>query len=99
MTASLSTHVLDAAGGGGRPGLAVSVHDESGELMGQATTDDEGRVASLAIGLAPGRYRISWRTGGAFLTAVAVTVELGGDRHYHVPLLASGASAVTYLGA
>lgn len=99
MTASLSTHVLDAAGGGGRPGLAVSVHDERGELVGEATTDEAGRVAALAMGLAPGRYRISWRTGGAFLAAVAVTVELAADRHYHVPLLASGASAVTYLGA
>ncbi len=98
MTASLSTHVLDATGGGGRPGLAVCVHDEGGALVAEAATDDAGRVVSLATGLTPGRYRISWRTGGAFIGAVAVTVELTEDRHYHVPLLASGASAVTYLG-
>lgn len=96
---TLSTHVLDAAGGGGRPGLAVTVHDDDGALVGQATTDDAGRVASLAGGMVPGRYRISWQTSGSFLSAVTVTVVLAEDRHYHVPLLASDASAVTYLGA
>ncbi len=40
---------------------------------------------------------LSERAG--FLVEVAVVVELDEDRHYHVPLLAAPASAVSYLGA
>lgn len=95
--ASLSTHILDAAGGGARPGVAVEVRDGSGILVGSGVTDEQGRVGELASGLSAGSYRISWRTGGHFLEDVAVTVKLV-DGHHHVPLLATGASAVVYLG-
>ncbi len=96
---SLSTHVLDSGAGGPRPGIAVAVHDPGGSVVGGGITDGSGRVAALAEGLSVGRYSISWQVGGSFLTDVAVTVELGAERHYHVPLLCAGASAVTYLGA
>ena len=57
-----------------------------------------GGSQQLASGLVPGSYRIDWEAGGSFLRAVAATVELVADRHYHVPLLASRSSAVVYLG-
>ena len=98
VCAGLSTHVLDASQGGPRIGLAVTVRDEAGSVVGAGETDHEGRVSELAIGLAPGRYQITWQCGGGFLTELRATVTLDEDRHYHVPLLASPASAVVYLG-
>lgn len=97
--ASLSTHVIDAAWGGGRREVVVSVDDANGVRVGEGVTDAEGRVGGLATDLRTGSYCISWKTGGSFLQAVSVTAELGEDRHYHVPLLVSDVSAVTYLGA
>lgn len=94
---SVSTHVLDGAGGGPRAGVAVALEDLDGMPVGAATTDAAGRAAQVATGLAPGRYRLRWMLDG-FLREVAVVVDLAEDRHYHLPLLASGASAVSYLG-
>lgn len=95
---SLSTHVLDAAAGGPRPGVAVTVVDATGTTVASAATDAEGRIADLAGDLPAGRYQIRWYVGGRFLQEVAVSVDLSEPRHYHVPLLASPVSAVTYLG-
>jgi 5-hydroxyisourate hydrolase len=98
MCATVSTHVLDVSRGGPRIGLPVTVHDDTGSVVGSGETDGDGRVAQLAVGLAPGRYRITWRCGPGFLTELSATVALEEDRHYHVPLLASPASAMVYLG-
>ena len=95
---SVSTHVLDASAGGGVEGLTVELRDLSDNVVGSGSTDRDGRVASLASGLAPGAYRLSWEVGGDFVVQVVVTVALDEDRHYHVPLLVSAASAITYLG-
>jgi 5-hydroxyisourate hydrolase len=95
---SVSTHVLDTAGGGARPGVAVTLLDTEGTELGAGVTDADGRIASLASGLATGTYTLTFNLEGPFLTAIAVAVRLGEDRHYHVPVLASGWSAVTYLG-
>ena len=96
---SLSTHVLDAAAGGGIAGLEVLVHDGEGAVVASGVTGSDGRIGELAASLEPGTYRIEWRPGGSFVQAVATTVVLGEDRHYHVPLLSSPACAVVYLGA
>jgi len=96
--ASVSTHVLDGAAGGPRVGLAVTLADAEGAVLARGRTDERGRVEDLATGLAPGRYRLTWATGAPFLAEVAATVDLAEERHYHVPLLLSGASAVVYLG-
>ncbi len=95
---SLSTHVLDTAAGGPCPGTTVTVTAPDGTPVAAAVTDADGRITDLASDLPAGSYRIGWATGGDFLEAVAVTVRLAEDRHYHVPLLASPVSAVTYLG-
>jgi 5-hydroxyisourate hydrolase len=96
---TLSTHVLDAAAGGGLAHVEVAVSDEEGTVVASGTTGADGRIPELAAGLSPGTYRIEWRAGGGFLHAVAATVVLGEDRHYHVPLLSTPSSAVVYLGA
>ncbi len=95
---SLSTHVLDAAAGGPLVDVQVTVTAVSGDLVAGGTTDNTGRISDLADGLPTGTYRIAWETGGDFLAGVAAVVVLADDRHYHVPLLASPVSAVTYLG-
>jgi len=95
---SLSTHVLDAAAGGPRPGVTVTVTDPAGTVVATAVTDDAGRIPDLAGDLPIGTYRIGWSTGGDFIEEVAVAVRLSDQRHYHVPLLASPVTAVTYLG-
>jgi 5-hydroxyisourate hydrolase len=95
---SLSTHVLDSAAGGPRPGVTVTVVDTGGTTVASAVTDAEGRITDLAGDLPPGRYHLRWDTGGRFLQEVAVGVLLSEERHYHIPLLASPVSAVTYLG-
>lgn len=98
MCATLSTHVLDACQGGPRIGLTVTVRDDTGSVVGSGETDGDGRVAELAVGLAPGRYQITWHCDGGFFTQLSATVALEEDRPYHVPLLASPASGVVYLG-
>jgi 5-hydroxyisourate hydrolase len=99
--ASVSTHVLDASAGGPRPGVRVTLETPDGELVAAGVTDASGRVADLADDLAPGVYRLRWDLGGraGFLREAAVVVELDENRHYHVPLLAAPACAVSYLGA
>lgn len=96
---TLSTHVLDSAGGGGRAGVQVDVLRADGDVVATGTTDESGRIASLGSALPPGRYTVRWRTGGAFVVEAAATVELSEPRHYHLPLLASDHSATVYLGA
>jgi 5-hydroxyisourate hydrolase len=97
---SVSTHVLDGAAGGPRIGVSVVLETADGILVGSGSTDAAGRVPELATGLPRGRYRLRWTLDDRrdFVSEVAVVVELAEDRHYHLPLLASGASAVSYLG-
>jgi 5-hydroxyisourate hydrolase len=95
---SVSTHVLDGAGGGPRRGVPVTVTDGAGHPVADGVTDEQGRITELASGLAPGTYAVTWRTGGRVTAAVTVTFHLGEDRHYHLPLLAADAMAVSYLG-
>jgi 5-hydroxyisourate hydrolase len=97
---TVSTHVLDGAAGGPRVGVTVTLESADGTTVGSGVTDASGRVAELAGNVAPGAYRLRWGLGdgAGFLHEVAVVVLLDEDRHYHLPLLASGASAVSYLG-
>lgn len=96
--ASLSTHVLDSAAGGPRAGVAVTVTDGAGRVVGRGLTGADGRIPALAEALAGGTYELAWDTGGSFVAAVSVRLELTEDRHYHVPLLVSEVAATTYLG-
>jgi 5-hydroxyisourate hydrolase len=95
---SLSTHILDASAGGPRAGVPVDLFDDTGTRLASATTDRAGRINDLAFDLKPGCYQLMWQIGDGFLAAVRATVNLTEERHYHVPLLASDASVVVYLG-
>ncbi len=97
---SVSTHVLDGNAGGPCVGVRVTLETLEGETVGSGTTDVSGRVAALAGDVAPGTYRLRWTLPdqGPLLREVSIVVDLRNDRHYHLPLLASGTSAVSYLG-
>jgi 5-hydroxyisourate hydrolase len=78
-------------------------------LIGEATTDADGRVAVLGpVALRPGRYRVSFDTATyfaeqevqTFYPEVQITFELAdADAHYHVPLLLSPFAYSTYRGS
>lgn len=102
----LSTHVLDAVTGRPAAGLAVTLTDATGTVLACAHTDDDGRIASLADGLAAGVYRLTFDTGGyfagttTFYPEVAITFEaVAGTPKYHVPLLLSPFAYSTYRGS
>ncbi|AKU18457.1 hydroxyisourate hydrolase [Luteipulveratus mongoliensis] len=107
---SLSTHVLDAVGGSPAVGVQVSLyaqHESGWQTTGSGTTDGDGRVASLADGLASGTYRLVFATGDyfaragteAFYPEVVVSFVIEDERHYHVPLLLSPFAYSTYRGS
>ncbi len=100
--ASLSVHVLDTAHGRALAGVAVSVRDGAGTVVGAGVTDADGRIAALAPDLTVGDHTVAYELAGVFpdgfLRAVTVAVRLEEDRHHHLPLLASAWSATSYLG-
>jgi 5-hydroxyisourate hydrolase len=94
---SLSTHVLDTERG--RPASGVRVELYSGdERLDEQTTDDDGRIAELAPGLAAGVYRLVFHPSSPFFRRIELEVELG-DGHTHVPLLVSSYACASYRGS
>lgn len=103
---SISTHVLDTRAGEPATGIEVkleSVSDGAWVLVASGQTDDDGRVAELASGLAAGHYRLRFNTsdyGEGFFPEVTVTCNLEEERpHYHIPVLLSTFGFTTYRGS
>jgi 5-hydroxyisourate hydrolase len=111
---TVSTHVLDTAAG--RPAASVAVRLEREEnggwrLVGQGTTDPDGRLAALApsdVALPAGTYRLTFEIGAYFSSrqfetfyrrAVVEFVARDVAAHYHVPLLVSPYGYTTYRGS
>jgi 5-hydroxyisourate hydrolase len=95
--ASVSTHVLDT--GSGSPARGVKVELLRGfDVVATGETDHDGRIASLADELEHGVYSLVFYPASPFFRRVELTLELG-DAHYHVPLLVSPYSCVTYRGS
>ena len=97
MAASLSTHVLDT--GQGSPARGVRVELFRGDsLVAEGNTDEDGRLAGLAEGLEPGRYRLIFHPPSPYFRRVELEVELG-DGHHHIPLLVSPYACASYRGS
>ncbi len=93
---SLSTHVLDT--GSGKPGGGVLVVLYRGDMfMAETRTDDDGR-ARLSDDLDPGLYRLVFHPPSPFFKRVELELSLDAG-HYHVPLLVSPYSCVSYRGS
>ena len=96
MSVSLSTHVLDVERG--RPASGVRVDLWQDELIATGHTDGDGRISQLGDDLRPGVYRLLFHPPSIFFKRVGVEVELQ-EGHYHVPLLISSYSCVSYRGS
>ena len=109
----ITTHVLDTSRGGAAAGMAVllEVREATGwRLVGQGTTDANGRVTTLTADgpIAPGTYRLTFETGAyhraagiaaPFFPATQVVFAVSAENaHYHVPLLLSPFGYSTYRG-
>jgi 5-hydroxyisourate hydrolase len=96
--ASLSTHVLDTEAGAPAAGIKVALY-HGDKLVSARETDADGRIGDLAEIDRPGQYRLVFYLGG-FFDQVELTVAITDvDRHYHLPLLVSPFSCMTYLGS
>jgi 5-hydroxyisourate hydrolase len=110
----ITTHVLDTARGRPAAGVAVRLEQAApGEgrhytLIGEATTDEDGRTGELVPPGAPleaGRYRLRFATGDylgpeAFFPEVSIAFAVTRpDEHHHVPLLLSPFGYSTYRGS
>jgi 5-hydroxyisourate hydrolase len=98
MAISLSTHVLDTEEGGPAAGVKVGLFDGK-EVVSLQETNEDGRIADLAEGVAPGEYRLVFYVDGGFFEKVELTLALFEDRHYHVPLLISSFACASYRGS
>lgn len=110
----ITTHVLDTSSGRPAEGVAVTLELKAGpswNMLGQGSTDADGRLASLlpdSHALAPGVYRIAFDTEAyfaglgtkSFYPEAAVVFRVDGTGgHYHVPLLLSPFGYSTYRGS
>jgi 5-hydroxyisourate hydrolase len=106
---TISTHVLDLESGVPAAGLQVTLFrlGEAGEaeVVSEAETDEDGRIASLVEPLEAGDYQLlfdvaSYRGDDAFFQAAAVAIHVTDpSRGYHVPLLLSPYGLSTYRGS
>ena len=97
MTISISTHVLDVERGRPAVGVRVELFRGAEQVAGDETNSD-GRIAPLADDLEPGAYRLAFAPPSPFFRRVELGLVLE-DGHYHVPLLVSPYSCVTYRGS
>jgi 5-hydroxyisourate hydrolase len=96
----ISTHVLDTELGEPAAGMKVGLY-RGNDLISLQETDEDGRISELAgEDLEPGEYRLVFHVAGGFFEKVELTLAIGDVyRHYHVPLLVSPYSCVTYRGS
>lgn len=111
---TISTHVLDTAGGHPAEGVPIVLEERDGDAwrrIGGGTTNDDGRVRDLldeTEALEVGVYRMTFDSGtyfhethiSGFYPVVKVVFEIEEpDEHYHVPLLLSPYGYSTYRGS
>ena len=110
----ITTHVLDTSAGRPARGVRVTLErntDQAWTHIGSGETDADGRLRTLlpaGAALNPGMHRLTFETKPYFaqhaLTTfyphvVVVFEVVGGDEHYHVPLLISPFGYSTYRGS
>jgi len=112
---AITTHVLDTSRGSPASGVPVVLEVESADgdwqLLGNGTTDSDGRLRDLlpaGWALAIGTYKLTFDTEtyfrahnveGFYPFVVVVFSILDTDEHFHVPLLLSPYGYSTYRGS
>ena len=94
---TISTHVLDTERGRPAAGVRVELYGPDGSLVGEGTTDADGRIDSLGEGAA-GAYRVVFHPPSPFFRRVELEVSLD-EGHFHIPLLSSSYGCATYRGS
>ena len=103
---TLSTHVLDTSAGKPAAGIRVALL-RGGEVIGEATTDADGRAKDLAGSIEPGEYSIRFEVlpyfratnREGFYRVITIDFVIRADEHYHVPLLLNPFGYSTYRGS
>ena len=96
---TLSTHILDTEIGEPASGVKVGLF-KGKNLISLQETGADGRIANLfEADFQPGEYRLVFYVENGFFETVDLTIALVEERHYHLPLLISGYSCVTYRGS
>ena len=105
----ITTHVLDAALGCPAAGVRVRLESPDGAVVGEARTDDQGRVRDFGLpALHTGVHRLVFATGdyfaasdrATFFPEVVVTFSVtAANENHHVPLLLSPFAYSTYRGS
>ena len=107
LAPTISTHILDTAGGRPAAGIRVTLvrlADDGAEVpAGEGVTDADGRIRALLAGrLVRGDHRLTFHLDGASPFFRRVTLELridDPDRSYHVPLLLAPYGISAYRGS
>ncbi|MDO4927544.1 MAG: hydroxyisourate hydrolase [Corynebacterium sp.] len=110
---SISTHILDTSTGQPASGVAISLHDASGELAA-TITDNDGRASFPAVNIAADDSKntqvqtltLRFVTADYFApkaclypeVTITFTVQATAS-HYHIPLLLSPFGYSTYRGS
>jgi len=89
--------VLDTERGRPAAGVRVEVYDNTGTLIADGITDEDGRIRELAD-TDGGVYRLVFHPPSPFFRRVELELELGGG-HHHVPLLISSYACASYRGS
>jgi 5-hydroxyisourate hydrolase len=107
---TITTHALDAVLGKPAAGIALRLDKQEGDVwihVSESVTDADGRCRDLAKNAAPGRYRLTFKTGAylaqtsraSIYPEVSIIFNCDGEAHYHLPLLLSDNSYTTYRGS
>ncbi len=111
---AITTHILDIARGQPAVGVAVRLEIFDGEnwrVLGEGTTDEDGRVSDLLaddVALNETTHRLTFAVGDYFAEleidsfhprATIEFVVRSTTQHYHVPLLLSPFGYSTYRGS
>lgn len=105
---TVSTHVLDTSLG--RPAEGIKVTLERGaEILATGITNADGRVPNFPDGAAlrEGVYMLRFLIveyfardrRATFYSEITINFRIGGNEHYHVPLLLSPFGYSTYRGS
>ena len=105
----ISTHILDTALGKPAQDVLVKLYAADGALLGEAKTNQDGRVSDFNIGaLVAGSYAIEFAIQPYFKKlaietffpkAVIYFSVSNPEQHYHIPLLISPFAYSTYRGS
>ena len=108
---TLSTHVLDTTHGTPAAGVRLRLL-QGAHVLFDGATDSDGRCPELkSLVPKPGAYRLEFSVADyfrarkvalaepPFLDVIGIDFGLGGEGHYHVPLLVSPFGYSTYRGS